>query len=62
MNSFGSVYYNDMKLNLQQDPYLDDSKKYYKAYALDEHNRQWRIIWKPLEGTDLWEIDRVEEV
>jgi len=59
--SYGIIYHNDMRLDLQQEPYLDDSKKFYKAYALDENNKQYRIIWKRREGTDLWDIDSVEE-
>ena len=53
ITSYGIIYYDDQRLDLQQDPYLDDSKRFYKAYALDENNRQYRIIWKRKKNTDL---------
>jgi len=61
--SYGIIYYNDMRLDLQQDPYLDDSKKFYKAYALDEHNRQYRITWMMSDvNAKLWDLYKVEEL
>ena len=45
MTNFGVIAYKDLYLELQQNPYVDDSGKFYKAYALDLHKRQYRITW-----------------
>ena len=69
MTSFGVVFYGDLLLDLQQNPYVDDSGKFYKAYALDAERRQYRVTWDVIDfntenedETCDWSNYRVEEL